>query len=162
MGIRFTADEVLEVAQAIEANAVRFYEAAAVAVREEDSRRLLSDLARWEKLHERAFAEMRAALPQGDEDLSVLDPDQAAADYLRALADATVFRSDQDPLLRLGPEPECRRVLEAAVELEKESIVFYARMRDLVPLAGGKSRVGAILAEENQHVAILTEELSRL
>jgi len=162
MGVRFTADEVLAMAEAIEANAVRFYEVAAAEVPGDDCRKLLSDLARWERGHERTFAEMRASLPREEADSPVFDPDDQAPQYLQALADASVFRPGEDPSLRLGPRPEYRQILMAALELENESIAFYVGMRDLVPLSAGRSRVDAIVDEEKAHLTILNEELARL
>jgi rubrerythrin len=51
MGIRFSADEILSIAETIERNGVGFYQTAAKMVSAEESRRLLLDLADREKAH---------------------------------------------------------------------------------------------------------------
>jgi rubrerythrin len=162
MAVRFSADEVLQMAQMIEANAARFYESAADFLRDERCRKLVIDLSRWEKTHERTFADMRTALLAAEKESPVFDPNDEASLYLQALADTKVVRPREDPRDRLGASPEPRQVLSVAMDLERESIVFYVGLKDLVPPALGKPRVDAILNEERRHVTILSQELAQL
>ena len=48
------------------------------------------------------------------------------------------------------------------MRLEKESIVFYLGLRDLVPAKLGKDKVERILREEMSHVALLRGQLAAL
>ncbi|MCY2952877.1 MAG: ferritin family protein [Planctomycetota bacterium] len=162
MAVRFTVDEVLATAEAIEANAIHFYDLAAASVSRDDCRRLLKELAGWEQSHKQTFADMRTALSDAEKTSPVFDPDDEAALYLRALSDTSVFKLGEDPGVRLGRDPAYRDILLAAIGLEKESIVFYVGMRDLVSQSMGQSKVDAILNEERTHVAMLGQELSRL
>ncbi len=160
MSIRFSADEVLEIAQAIEANGTRFYQVAAESLGRGKPQDVLMELSRWEQVHERTFAQMRQALAKEERDSDVFDPDGEASLYLRALADAQVFKPTDDPAARIGPNPTYQGILQTAIGLEKESILFYVGMRDFVSQAGGKARIDAILREEMNHVTVLTRELA--
>ncbi len=159
MAIRFSADEILAIAQGIETNGARFYQVAAGRIAHGKSQEVLLDLARWEQVHERIFAEMRQTLAKEQKDADIFDPSGEAALYLQSLADAQVFGPPQDPVERIGPNPTYRGILQTAIALEKESIVFYVGMRDFVSQASGRERVDAILREEMNHVTILNREL---
>ena len=50
-------------------------------------------------------------------------------------------------------------ILEIALNLEKQSILFYVGLKDLVPQQHGKDKVDAIIDEEKQHVAQLSDVL---
>ena len=52
-----------------------------------------------------------------------------------------------------------RDILMAAIEAEKDSIVFYLGMKDAVPDDLGKSRLDAIIREEMGHVRLLSRKL---
>jgi rubrerythrin len=160
MSIRFSADEVLSVAERIEVNGARFYEAASSRVASVAAQRLLHDLAAWETTHQQTFAEMRRQLPPAQRDANVQDPDGEVADYLQTFADTHVFDSRLDPLGQLGENPSYRDILQAAIGMEKDSIVFYQMMKSLVPASLGTGRIDAILREESRHLALLTKELA--
>lgn len=161
MGVRFSADDILAVALAIEVNGAHFYESAAGKLADSRGQGLLRDLARWERAHEETFAALRAALAADEKDSGTLDPSGEAGLYLNALADASVFDPQADALAALGPNPTYRAILLKAMALEKDSIAFYIGMRELVPERLGRSKVDAIIKEEMKHVAILHEELGQ-
>jgi rubrerythrin len=161
MAVAFNADEVLAMAQAIEVNGARFYDAAAAKAPQGRSRDLLAELAKWERTHEKTFAQMRRELPAAARETSTYDPDDEAQQYLRALADSRVFDPGADPMALLGPKPSQRDVLLKALELEKESIAFYVGLRAMVKLATGQDRVDEVIREEMRHVALLHDELAQ-
>ena len=53
-------------------------------------------------------------------------------------------------------------ILQKAMGLEKDSIVFYLGMKELVPERLGKGKVDAIIKEEMNHLASLGSELAAL
>jgi rubrerythrin len=55
-----------------------------------------------------------------------------------------------------------KEVLKAAIEAEKDSIVFYLGMKDIVPDALGKKRIDDIIKEEMGHIRLLSKELVKL
>jgi len=159
VSIRFTADEVLAIAEQIERNGARYYEAAAKIAADASLRDLLLDLAARERVHEQVFSGLRGVLTLREKEANTQDPYDEIALYLQALADASVFRP-QTETAALPPGAGAEEVLRHALALEKDSIVFYAGMREVVAEAQGRARVDEILREEMRHVATLTRELA--
>ena len=161
MGIRFSADEVFEIAERIEENGAAFYQAMAEHV-EPGLRELMVEFAEWERDHKRRFAAMREELSARSREPTTFDPDDEVCLYLRALASGEVFDLKADPVAELGEQPTSAAILAYALGREKDSIVFYVGMRDMVPARFGRDRIDAIIREEMSHVATLSERLEGL
>ena len=162
MAIRFNADEILAVAVDIEVNGVRFYQTAAAAVAEGRPRQMLLDLAERERMHERTFKTMREKLSPAHREPITFDPDEESALYLKALADAAVFKPQADPFAIFGRKPTYKDIILAAMGIEKDSIVFYVGMKDFIPASMGRSDVDSILKEEMVHLTTLGKELASI
>jgi rubrerythrin len=155
MTIRFTADEVLAMAEQIERNGAQFYRAAAERAGNAEAAKVLRDLAAMEDDHERTFTSMRAALPAAAREEVVFDPDGEGPLYLQAMADRQVFDVTKDPLAALAGTASMRDVLVLAIQAEKDSIAFYTGMKEIVPARYGGDRIGDVIKEEMSHLAIL-------
>lgn len=162
MSIQFNADEIFEIAEQIERNGAKFYRRGADILTEPENRRLLLDLAAMEDEHERVFAAMRTDVTASEREPVVFDPDDQGALYLRAMADGHVFDVKVDPSERLKGKETMDAVFEMAIGLEKDSILFYLGMKEIVPERLGRHRVDAIIREEMGHVALLSSKLSSL
>jgi rubrerythrin len=162
MSIPFNADEVFEMAEQIERNGARFYRRAAEGTAEQGNRQLLLDLAVMEDEHERTFASMRAHLPDAEQGATVFDPDGQAALYLRAMADGYVFDVKTDPTELFTGKETMEDILQKAIGMEKDSIVFYLGIKELVPERLGKGRIDAIIREEMNHITSLSKRLAAL
>lgn len=123
---------------------------------------MLTGLAAMEDRHERSFAEMRTSLADKHRQETVFDPEGQSAAYLRALADGCVFDVDADPSERLTGRESTEEVLRKAIELEKDSIVFYLGIKDMVSESLGKGRIDDIVKEEMGHITLLGEQLRNL
>lgn len=55
-----------------------------------------------------------------------------------------------------------KSVLKAAILAEKDSIVFYLGMKEMVPDKYGKDKLEEIIKEEMGHIKILSKELVAL
>lgn len=162
VSIRFNADEIFQIAERMEQNAISFYLAAAAKVASPAAARTLRDLSAWEAQHERIFAAMRAELAAAAKEPLIFDPNDENVQYLEALADHSVFILSNDPLLPLGNAPPPDRILRVALDLEKDSVLFYSQIRELVPAKFGQDRVEQIVREEMQHITILNTQLRAL
>lgn len=160
MSINFNADEVFEMAEQIERNGVTFYRAAAEKLL--SVRQVLLDLAAMEEEHEKTFADMRAQLSAPEQEPMVFDPDGEAQMYLRVIADGHVFDVKADPTEQLTGQETTEDILKIAIALEKDSIAFYAGLKECVPPRAGKDKVEGIIREEFGHIATLSEKLSAL
>jgi len=153
--ITFNADEILEMAVQIEHNGAAFYRKAASFL--PAARTILDTLAAMEDDHERTFAAMRSALTDTERKPLTADPDNVAAQYLKSMADARVFVAD--PKSELTGKESLRDVILAAIGKEKDSIVFYQSMKDVVPRSAGTARIDDIIRQEIGHILQLTREL---
>ena len=153
MSYDFNADDVFDMAEQIEKNGAVFYRQAAADVSDEDAKTFLLDLAAMEDDHEKTFAKMRKNLSDQEKAATVFDPAGEAAGYLKALADTRIFFEKEIDTSSM------QAILKAAILAEKDSIVFYLGMKDLVPDEKGQSRLDAIIKEEMSHINLLSRRL---
>ena len=152
----FNADDVFEMAVQIEKNGAHFYRKAAGDVTDEESQKLLLGLAEMEDEHERIFVDLRASLTGREKAGTVFDPEDQAAQYLRALADTRVFFEKQIDTTSM------EEILKAAILAEKDSILFYLGMKEMVPDEMGKNKLDKIIGEEMGHISLLSGKLVAL
>jgi rubrerythrin len=161
MSITFNADEIFEMAEEIERNGAKFYRRAAKNAADRSSGAILLKLAEMEDQHEKTFAAMRKELPPRDQAPTAFDPDSEAALYLQSIADGHVFNVNADPSRTLTGRETAAQVLKIAIGLEKDSIVFYLGMQNLVGKMLGRDRIGGIMKEELEHITLLSGELAK-
>ncbi len=162
MSIQFNADEIFEMAEQIERNGARFYRKAAEGFEDAGTRDTLLNLASREDEHLKTFADMRASLPNKDRGWDMFDPEGQAAMYLRAMADGYVFDVQTDPSEKLTGKETLEEIYRTAIGLEKDSIVFYRGLREMVPENLGRDRIEDIIREEMKHITILSKGLASL
>ena len=160
--IPFSLDELLQVAEQIERNGARFYRAAAEEVQDEGSRKVLLDLAAMEDTHLVVFSQMREALTEKEKDPTAFDPYEEAELYLKAFAGGHVFDLKTDPCEVLKSCGDVVAILRVAIDLEKDSIVFYLAMKSRVPSESGKKKIDAIMMQEMGHVLDLKDKLDSI
>jgi rubrerythrin len=153
MSYDFNANDVFDMAEQIERNGAAFYRKAAADISDPDAKGFLLDLAAMEDDHEKTFSAMRKKLSESEKTRTVFDPDDEAASYLKALADTRIFFEKEIDTTSM------QAILKAAVLAEKDSIVFYLGMKDLVPEGLGQSRLDDIIKEEMSHIKLLSRRL---
>jgi rubrerythrin len=104
---------------------------------------------------------MRAELTDS-EGADVYDPNDEVGLYLRAMADGKVFDVETDPSEQLTGMETPQDILNTAISLEKDSIVFYLGLENYVSAGSGKDRVRGIIKEEMGHIALLSDKLKVL
>ncbi len=156
MAYNFNADDVFEMAEQLERNGAAFYKTAAEKISAPEAKKLLLKLAEMEVGHEKIFAALRAELSVQEKTSTIFDPQGEAALYLRALADTRVFFEKKID------SSSMKEILKAAIEAEKDSIVFYLGMKDAIPEKLGKNRMDTIIREEMGHIRLLGKELLAL
>lgn len=152
----FNADDIFEMAERMERNGAEFYRTAAENVKDQQAKDFLIKLAAMEDDHEKTFAQMRSQLNAADKTATVFDPQDEAAAYLKALADTRVFFEKKIDTSSM------EAILMDAITAEKDSIVFYLGMRDMVPENMGRNRLDDVIKEEMGHIRLLSKELSAL
>jgi len=159
MSFKFNADELLEMALEIERNGAEFYRRAAEMEQGQSERAMLLELAAMEEDHEKTFAEMRSGLTDEERKETTYDPHGELPSYLQSMADKQVLKKGEKPADRLTGEEKIEDILRFAIGLEKDSVVFYLGLQELVPARLGRERIDDILKEEMNHIAQLGDLL---
>ena len=152
----FTADDVFEMAEQLERNGAKFYREAARHTDNPEYKKLLQTLSDMEIEHEKVFVKLRLELSGNEKTSTVFDPQNESVLYLRALADTKVFFEKEIDFSSM------KSVLKAAILAEKDSIVFYLGMKEMVPDKFGKDKLDNIIKEEMGHIRILSNELKAI
>jgi len=155
MSITFNADEVFEMAEQIERNGAKFYREAAGKTSNRQIRELFLRLAGMEDSHLRTFQEMRKTLSDQEKGGTTFDPEGEASLYLQAMADDRGYEGMKSRTEKLTGRESSSELLEIAIGAEKNSILYYVGLKELVPARTGRDKVEAIIREEIRHLAEL-------
>ncbi len=162
MSFQFSLEEIFELAERIEHNGAKFYGKAASQVTDQNYKLLLLDLVDMEQKHERVFAYLKEQIVDQKLGQGPLDPDASAVQYLRSFADGVVFDLNADPSEYLSSNHSLEEILRYAIGLEKDSIVFYYGIQELIPEDLGKEQINTIIKEEMRHITFLNDKILAL
>ena len=162
MSITFNADEIFEMAEEIERNGVKFYNQAAKNVHDPKTKQMLLDMAEMEGDHLTIFQEMRKSLSGQEIAKNIFDPDNESALYLQSMADGHGWEGKMTATQPLTGDESIEDILQSAITAEKNSVVFYIGLKELVSARAGKDKVDAIIQEEVGHIAILNRQLAKM
>lgn len=142
-------------AEQVEADAAEFYARAAEATSTPRAKALLERLAAFESDHEHVFSGMRkhagelrtVPLDLEDDDAQLLTRHLASGvgEHLKELFD---------------PDMSAKTILEKAIEFEKDTILFFTGLRNLLKDTEDQQRLDLVIREELGHVLQLTSELA--
>lgn len=154
MGIKFNADEVLKMAIRTEENGAAFYRKAAE-LNKDGNAGFLLELAEMEDSHAKTFQEMADSLTDDEKKETTYDPMGETELYLAAMTDSQEVEGAPAITEKLTGDESMQEILNIAIGLEKESILFYMGLMEKVPARLGKGKIEEIIAEERSHVATL-------
>ena len=162
MSYDFNADEVFDLAIRIEENGARFYRRAAELQADAENRTALEKLAALEETHKTTFEKMKQSLSAAEKTATVFDPQGESAQYFMAMADMHGGEGSPSAAEALTAETSILEIIDTAIGLEKESILFYLGLKDLVPPNLGQDKVFEIIDEERRHIVQLNAYRKRL
>ena len=157
----FNADEIFELAMKIEENGAAFYRKAAAQQSDDANREMLQRLALMEDHHKSTFEAMRKTLSEAEKTQTLFDPQDESSQYLAAMAEGHGGEGSPKAADALTGKETVKEVIEIAMGLEKESILFYIGLRDMVPPQYGRDKMDDIIREERKHVIQLNTLLNR-
>lgn len=153
MGIFFSGRELINTALGIERNGAVFYDSLVDSTRDVTVQGTYKYLADMEREHIKIFQNMLGSV--GD-----YQPPETLTEeydsYLKALIDSFVFTDDQiahDMARKVSSDVEA---IQIALGAEKDSILFYSEMRDLVRTSD-REVVNKIIEEEKSHMRQLSD-----
>lgn len=162
MSVTFNANEVFEMAEQIERNGAKFYREAAGKTSSQEIKDLFLNMATMEDGHLQTFQEMRKELAAQEKAETVFDPYNEATLYLQTMADGKGSEGMKSPTEKLTGNESPQELLEIAIAAEKNSVLFYVGLKDLVTAKAGRDRIESIIREEVKHVADLRRQLMAL
>jgi len=146
----FTAAEAIEMALEIEKSGEAFYHAAAERSDDPEVKALFEDLAAQERAHYRVFQKILGEVGTAPPPLPAAEYDQYQA-YLQVALDNALF-AGPDKALALAKEAEDQEtVLRAALGFEKDTLLFFYDLREMVREAD-REAVSGIIREEKRHL----------
>jgi rubrerythrin len=160
MPIGFNADEVFSIAEQIERNGAAFYRACANNL--PSAKDFLLQLAAMEDAHEKTFKQLHKSVSEQESELLAADPDGEAAQYLQNMAGGYVFDIRKKPSDTLRGNESLADICRIAIGIEKDSIVFYLGLKEMMSKNYGKDKIDAIIKEEMRHVTLLSTKLQSL
>ena len=153
MPIAFSVSELINIAIGIERRGIAFYDTLARSTENATARDVFKYLADMEREHIQIFQGM---LSEADK---YQPPETYAGEYtayLQALIDSVVFTDDMvNSQMAISADSDIKAV-ELAISAEKDSILFYYEMKDLMPRRA-QPTVDKIITEEKSHLRQLSE-----
>ena len=151
-----TSVEALKWALEIEKNGEAFYNEVAAKSADPEVKALFEDLAAQERGHYQAFQKMLEKV-KPDPDLSKVDYDEYQT-YLQVALDSALF-AGPDKGLTLAKEAQDRETaLRAAMGFEKDTLLFFYDLREMVSEAK-RGTISDIITEEKAHLRRLAKML---
>ncbi len=158
MSISFSGSELINIAIGIERRGIAFYDIMSRSTGNATARDVFQYLADMERQHIQIFQGML-----GESDKYQIPESYAGeyAAYLQALVESAVFTDDMaasEMATKAGSDIEA---LELATSAEKDSILFYYGMKEIMPQRA-QPTVNKIIAEEKAHLRQLSELKKKL
>ena len=151
-------DELLGAAMAIEEKGAAFYKKAAGFAKDALAQQLFLDLADWENNHYAMFNAARERLSPEEREIQTIAED---LDIESIIASGAIrLTKDPESLLTGSEAPE--EVIDTAISLERDSVVFYMFLHRFVSDEERREELDVIVREEVGHVKKLQELRKRL
>lgn len=148
MGL-FTAEQALEMAMDIEKNGEVFYNEVASKSTDSEVKALFEDLAAQERGHYRVFQNMLEGLKPAQEPSTAYYDEYEA--YLSVALDNALFAGPDKALALAKQAQDKETALRAALGFEKDTLLFFYDLRDMMSEADQEA-VSNVIREEKKHL----------
>lgn len=151
----FSPHEILEIALNIEVEGYKFYMTMAKNSNREDAKSTFQYLAKQEEEHMQTF---KILLRRFEKEADNLINWNEASDYLKTMSEHKVF-PDSATLVKRFASSEPEEIIRYAIEREKETVIFYYELLEIINDNEAREAVKKIIEEEKKHVVTLRELL---
>jgi len=152
-----TAAEALRWALEVEKNGEVFYNAVAAESADPEVKALFEELAAQERGHYRTFQKMLEEV-KPEPDLSKVDYDEYQT-YLQVALDSALFAGPDKGLTLARQAQDRETALRAAMGFEKDTLLFFYDLREMMLSEGERGAVSDIILEEKAHLRRLAKML---
>ena len=158
MSVVFSSDELINLAIDIEHRGITFYDIMAKSTDDEMAKGVFEALVNMERGHIQIFQGM---LDDADKHPPPDVSTEEYSGYLQSLVDSAVFTDDMITSEMATQADSDIKAVELGISAEKDSILFYYEMRDIMPRTA-LPLMNKIIAEEKSHLYQLNEIKKRL
>jgi rubrerythrin len=151
-----TGNEIIEIAMRLEDSGAAFYNAAADRAADERVKALFEELAIEEQYHRSAFQQMGSNVVEFALTSEQWDEFQA---YTDTLLQQQFFSSPENALNLAWQAHDERGALQSALDFERETLIFFHQLRDVVR-GPEQQTVDRIIQEESHHIQRLSGMLA--
>jgi rubrerythrin len=152
-----TAAEALKWALEIEKNGEAFYNTVAAKSADPEVKALFEDLAAQERGHYQVFQKMLEEV-KPEPDLSNVEYDEYQT-YLQVALDRALFAGPDKGLTLAKQAQDLATALRAAMGFEKDTLLFFYDLREMMVSEAERRAVSDIILEEKAHLRRLAKML---
>lgn len=158
MSISFSGSELINIAIGIERRGIAFYDIMTNSTKSAVARDVFQYLADMEREHIKIFQSM---LAEADKYQMPTGYAEEYTAYIQALVDSAVFTDELVTSEIATYADNDIKAMELAIGAEKDSILFYYEMKDIMP-ERAQPTVNKIIAEEKSHLRELSQLKKKL
>jgi len=158
MSITFSGSELINIAIGIERRGIAFYDSMARSTKNAVARDVFQYLSNMERGHIQIFQDM---LGEADKYQFPAAGAEEHTAYFQALVDSAVFSEEMATSETVTRAESDVEAIELAIGAEKDSILFYYEMKEIMPQQA-QPTVNKIIAEEKSHLRQLSELKKKL
>ena len=152
MSIIFSPAELINIAIGIERSGITFYDIMSRTTDSEMAKEIFEEFVEMERGHLNLFQDMLSGTGD-DKPADASTPEYSG--YLQALIDDAVFTNDAVMSETVTQADSDIKALEVGISAEKDSILFYQSIKDVMPRSA-LSALDRIISEEKSHLQQLT------
>lgn len=148
----FSPGELIKIAIGIERSGITFFDIMARTTDAEMTREIFEQFVEMEREHLTVFQNMLPEI-ENDPPAATLTPEYS--NYLQALIDDAVFTNDAIMGEQVSQTDSDIKAMEVGIRAEKDSILFYLALKDVMPTST-IATIDRIISEEKSHLQQLT------
>lgn len=142
----FTISDICNIAVQIECNGEKTYLEASKKTPVPQMALIFEAMAEDERCHAKWFERVKSQQPVHPEQRELEDMGRK---LLQEMVEGQTFSLDLDELNRAG---ECDEVLEQLITFERDTVLFYEFLREIIDEPDAKEQLTLIIEEENKHI----------
>ncbi|MFC1952389.1 ferritin family protein [Chloroflexota bacterium] len=158
MPISYYGNELVNIAIGIERMGIAFYDIMTKTTDNESTRDVFQYLVGMEREHIKTFQDMLSETDKHE------TPETYAGEYeayLQALVDSAVFTDDLATSEMASQVDNDIKAIELGINAEKDSLLFYYNMKELMPKEAQET-INKVINEEKSHLRQLSELKKKL
>jgi len=155
MDSKIAVENLLGMAVKIESDGAEFYLKASKRVNNPEACRELKKLEEMEIEHKKIFSEMKSQYSKSNIDAITQDKDPKIENDLNIFQDNRIFNFNTGIYKTITDDRALLDIINMAITLEKDTIVFYSGLVNLITAESFNNVLNKVIREEISHLAIL-------